>query len=377
MTQALTKPTYLSIIRVMSNRPRIVVAESLSSSAIERLREAGEVVLLDKFDSATLQSVVKGADALVVRTYAQVSDEVIQQGAGSLKVIGRAGTGVDNIDVAAAQKSGIVVVHTPESATQAVAELTIGLIITMERRVWYGYQEVLAGRLMAARGRLAQREMHEMTLGIVGFGRIGQRVADLAHRAFGMKILYNDIREIRSNLVPAVSVSKEDLYSQSDVVSLHVPLTEQTRQLINRQSLERFKAGALLINTSRGAVVDAAALVEALQDSGTTMRGWEKENDPLLAQGALKDGPKVAGASGTHPPVMQSGWLSGAALDVTDPEPLPAGHPLLTAPNCIITPHLGSRTRLSQATMNDVVDDVVAVLQDRPPKYPYSDAPTP
>ena len=146
-----------------------------------------------------------------------------------------------------------------------------------------------------------------------------------------MNTLFNDIREVEHDESFAVAAGKEEIYTQADVVSLHVPLTDKTRNLIDKAVLSNMKETALLINTARGAVMNTEALAAALR----------------------------------------SGRIAGAAVDVFDPEPLPADHPLLKAPHCILTPHIGSRTRSSLAAMNDVVDDVIAVLQGRPPRYAY------
>lgn len=310
---------------------RIVVAERISPSAMQRLGAVGEVVELESHDRATLLAAARDCDALVVRTYAEVSAPVIQA-AVRMKVIGRAGVGVENIDTVAAAAAGIVVVYSPAASTQAVAELTIGLMITLERRVSWAEQELRQGKFKETRSRLANRQLAEMTLGIIGYGRIGRRVSEIAHDAFAMHTLFNDIREVEYDESFAAAAGREEIYTQADVVSLHVPLTDLTRNLVDAAALGTMKATALLINTARGAVVDAETLAEALRD----------------------------------------GQIAGAAVDVFDPEPLPLDHPLLGAPNCILTPHIGSRTRTSLAAMNDVVDDVIAVLQGRPPQCPYA-----
>ncbi len=311
---------------------KIVVAERLSNSALERLRAVGEVAELESCDPDTLRGAVRDCHALIVRTYADVSADVIES-APALKVIARAGVGVENIDTKTAAAAGIAVVYTPAASTEAVAELTIGLIITLERRVCWAQEQLRQGAFKRARNQLASAQLSEMTLGIIGFGRVGQRVAGMAQRAFGMNILFNDILPIPHSEGVARAVGKDEIYAEADLVSLHVPLTPETRSLINAPTLRKMKNTALLINTARGAVVDAAALAAALD----------------------------------------AGVIAGAAIDVFDPEPPPPDHPLLSAPRCILTPHIGSRTASSLAAMNDVVDDVIAVLQGREPRYPYRD----
>ncbi len=329
----MTAARFRSIIILMANPGcKIVVAERLSNSALERLRAVGEVATLDSCDPHTLLGAVRDCEALVVRTYADVSADIIES-APALKVIARAGVGVENIDTQAAAAAGVTVVYTPAASTEAVAELTIGLMLLLERRAAWAQEELRRGDFKRARNQLASAQLGEMTLGIIGFGRIGQCLAGIAQRAFGMRILFNDVLPIPHDENTAHAVSKDEIYAEADVVSLPVPLTEDTRGLIDAATLDKMKSTALLINTARGAVVDAAALAAALD----------------------------------------AGVIAGAAIDVFDPEPPPPDHPLLSAPHCILTPHIGSRTASSLAAMNDVVDEVIAVLQGREPRYPYRD----
>ncbi len=317
-----------------ANRPRILVADRMSESAIARLREAGEVVLLEHADEETLAAEAAQSDALVLRTYTQVTARVIQAAAagGRLKVIGRGGVGVDNIDVRAAAGAGIVVVNTPAASTHAVADLVVGLIIALQRSIPTCDRRIREGEFASLRGGAsAPCELQYQTLGVIGMGRIGRAVGTRLHLGFGTRVIYHDIREI--GLLPFAAEPRgraEDVYAEADVVTLHVPLTQLTRGMINARSLAGFKPGAWLVNTSRGAVVEAEALAEALR----------------------------------------SGALAGAAVDVYDPEPPPPDHPLFSAPNVILTPHIASRSRQALAAMNDVVEDVLAVLAGREPAWP-------
>lgn len=313
----------------LAHRPRIVVAESYESWAVERLQSAGEVIELPSHDPAQLLAAVADCDALLVRTYARVMREVIDA-APRLRVIGRAGVGLDNIDVDAARHRHITVVYTPAAATDAVADLTIGMMITLTRGLHLGDAAVREGAFHDARQRLLGRELAELSLGIIGMGRIGRAVARRARHGFGMRIIYNDIRNPGWLDFPAEPLSKEDLYASCDVVSLHVPLTSATQGMIDAPALARFRRGAWLINTARGAVVDGIALAEALR----------------------------------------RGTLRGAALDVLDPEPLPPDHPLRSAPNTLLLPHIGARTPGAQRRMNGVVEDVIRVLNGQPPENP-------
>jgi phosphoglycerate dehydrogenase-like enzyme len=310
-------------------RPRIVLAEAFDAPAVEKLRAVGEVVVLDACDEVHLKEAVADCDALLVRTRTTVTRAVIES-APRLRVIGRGGVGLENIDVDAARERDIAVVYTPHASTDAVADLTVGMMIALLRNIYGCDAMVRKGQFWEARGGSCSREMSELTLGIVGMGRIGRAVARRCRNGFGMTVLYNDIVSPGWLDFVATPVTKDQLYTNADAVSLHVPLTEITRNLIAAAALSGFKKGAILINTSRGGVVDSLALAEAL-------------------------------AAGT---------LAGAALDVFDPEPLPADHPLMRTPNTLFTPHIGSRSVAGLARMNDVVEDVVRVLQGRSPLYP-------
>ena len=332
-------------------RPRIVLAEAFDVPAVEKLRAVGEVVVLDAYDEVHLKKAVADCDALLVRTCTTVPRAVIESGA-RLRVIGRGGVGLENIDLAAARERGIAVVYTPGAATDAVADLTVGMMIALLRNLTGSDAMVRSGRFREARQQACARELSELTLGIVGLGRIGRAVARRCRNGFGMTILYNDIISPGWLDFAVTPVAKEQLYAQADVVTLHVPLTDPseprpegrghshpTRHLIDAAALRKFKKGAFLINTSRGGVVDSLALADAL-------------------------------AAGT---------LTGAALDVFEPEPLPADHPLMQAPNTVFTPHLGARSCTGLARMNAVIEDVIRVLQGRPPCYPAwtEDGPNP
>lgn len=312
----------------MSDRPVILVTEPYGDEAMARLASVGEVRLVDGMDSAALMSAVADCDALVVRTYTKVTAAVIEA-ATPLKVIGRAGVGLDNIDVVAAKARGIAVVYTPAASTNAVAELTVGLMLALERRIVDGDVMVHDGRFGEARRTFRLRELRGLTLGIVGMGRIGQAVGRICAHGLGMRVLFNDICDVGLLDIDAESIKKNELFESADVVSLHVPLTDATCGLIDAQVLQQFKPTTTLINTSRGAVVDEAALARALKE----------------------------------------GRLAGAVLDVFDSEPPSSDSPLLAAPNCLLSPHVASRTTPSLAAMESVVEDVVAVLVGHGPRY--------
>lgn len=315
----------------MSDPPwRILVTEPYSVESMAKLKALGEVQLLAAPDEQSLLAAVSNCDALLVRTATRVSRRVIEA-APRLRVIGRGGVGLDNIDLDAARDEHITVVYTPNAATQAVADLTFALMLGLIWQLNGHDHAVRTERFMDARSKAAPRELKGLTLGIVGMGRIGQAVARRAVNGFLMEVLYTDILELGDLGLGARQVGAKELFQRSDVVSLHVPLTHATRNMVDREAIRLFKNGAILINTSRGAVVESEAVAEGLR----------------------------------------TGKLWGAGFDVFEVEPPRSNDALLSAPNTLLTPHIGARTALAQENMNAVVDDVIAVLQGRQPRFPW------
>jgi len=304
--------------------PVIVVSEPLNESSLEYLRAHGEVRTAT---AETAIDAVADADALVVRTYTQVN-EALLAAAPRLKVVGRAGVALDNIDVPACRARGVEVVHTPEANTLAVVDYTIRMIIEMNRRFWPMTGYLRPEDFHNARKRVFGRFLSGLTLGIVGCGRIGSRVGRAAS-ALGMRVLYNDILDIRVDY-PSEAADKAELYAASDIVTIHVPLTKLTRGMIDSSALSQFKPGAQFINAARGQCVNYSDLGEALH----------------------------------------SGRLSAAVIDCHDPEPPPADYPLFGLDNVILTPHVAARVPDAVQRMCDVVHDVVAVLTGRAPRFP-------
>ncbi len=291
----------------MKSNLRILVCDPINSEGIQKLRQVGFTVdSKPRITNDELTKNVKSYDALIVRGRAKVTREVIESGT-RLKVIGRAGVGLDNIDVEAAEKRGLKVLNTPEAPAQAVAELTLGLILSMARCIPKADHAMKDKKWI--KDELMGWELTGKTLGTIGLGKIGERVARFA-KAFGMSILITKrtrpdpsvLRELEAEFVPL-----NDLLSRSDVVTIHVPYTSQTRHMIDERALSIIKKGAYLINTSRGLIVDEKALFNSLQ----------------------------------------SGRLSGAALDVYEIEP-PTDWSLIELPNVICTPHIGAQTREAQ-----------------------------
>jgi phosphoglycerate dehydrogenase-like enzyme len=306
---------------------RVLLVETLEADAERRLAAGATVVRAPRGDAETLRPLIGDCDALVARTYVRVTRAVLEAGR-RLRVVGIAGVGLDHVDLVAAKELGIAVLSTPGAATDAVADFTLELMLQLLRPVPRLAGEYAGGRFHAAREQPHGREFRELTIGIVGMGRIGSAVGRRCAAGCGARVRYNDIVEVGSFDFPAEPADKATIWSESDIVTLHVPLTEQTRGLVNAAVLSRLRPGALLINTARGGVVDTAALATALQ----------------------------------------AGQLAGAALDVVEPEPLPSGHPLFSCPSCILTPHVAVRTRGGWRRMCAVVDDVLAYLERTPPR---------
>lgn len=300
---------------------KILLADALDAEAEASLAAAAEVIRAPRADEATLCALVADCDAIVARTHNPVTRAVLRAGR-KLRVVGIAGVGVDRVDIDAAREYGIAVINTPGAATHAVADLALAFMLQLLRPIPKLCDEYRAERFQAARAVPHGRELSELTVGIVGMGRIGSRVGRICAAGFGMRVLFNDIIDVGPFEFACEAVEKDTLWSNSDIVTLHVPLTPETRRLVDARVLARFRPGALLINTARGGVVDSGALVEALR----------------------------------------IGRLGGVALDVTDPEPLPMEHPLFTCARCIITPHIAARTHRGFRNMCAVVDDVLAVL---------------
>jgi D-3-phosphoglycerate dehydrogenase len=244
------------------------------------------------------------ADALVVRSRTKVTREVIES-AKNLKVIGRQGVGLDNVDLQAAKERGIAVVNTPEALTESVAELALGLMLSLARDIPRGDKGMKEGVWL--KGKLRQAELSGKTLGILGLGKIGARVAELC-KSMGMSVIYwsrNRKLDIEEK-VGLIYVSFDDLFKRADILSIHLALTPETEGMVGGRELSLMKPSAFLINTARGAVVDEKALYKALKD----------------------------------------GKLAGAGLDVFAEEPYKGR--LGELPNVVLTPHVGSDTREAQ-----------------------------
>jgi phosphoglycerate dehydrogenase-like enzyme len=283
----------------MASRYRILVAFPIHEEGLKILRELGEVIIqTDPREGGGLCKALRGIDALIIGPQRLSSESI--RAADKLQVIGRHGVGFDNIDLTATTERGIVVTWTPGILGETVADLTFGLIISIMRRIPQGIENVRSGRWNS--GMELGSDVHGKTIGIVGLGDIGSRVARRA-LGFGMTILYVDSVRKSPELereLQATYVQLDLLLQEADIVSIHVPLTEKTKNMISGRELSLMKKGAYLINTSRGGVIDEEMLCEALK----------------------------------------KGTISGAALDVlTNEPPSPSNH-LLGMENVVITPHM-------------------------------------
>jgi len=288
---------------------KALVAAPLHKDALRMLQEAGFEVVYEEYPPEDkLLKLIEDVDVVFVRSKPLITAAVISRGS-KLKAIARAGVGLDNIDVKAAEARGIKVFSAPEAPTVSVAELTIGLMLAVVRKIAYADRKMREGKWVKKEAEGI--ELRGKTLGVVGFGRIGREVARIAKKGFGMKVIYYDVVRADPKLeeeLEATYVDLETLLKEADVVSIHVPLTPETKHLINESRLRLMKSSAVLINTSRGSVVDTNALVKALNE----------------------------------------GWIAGAGLDVFEEEPLPQNHPLTKLDNVVLTPHIGASTEEAQ-----------------------------
>lgn len=302
-------------------RPRVLIAERIAQAGIDTIAEQCDVEIADAWDLDTLTERIGQFDAIVIRSATKLTAELIDAGT-NLRVIGRAGVGVDNVDLDAASRRGIVVVNAPTSNVLSVAEHCMGLLLALARNIARGDATMRAGEWQ--RSKLTGKELAGRTLVLLGVGRIGQLVAERA-RAFGMRVVGYDPflpheRFARIDVEPAATI--EAALAQADVVSLHMPMTPDTAGMINADTLAACKPGALLVNTARGGLVDLDALDAALE----------------------------------------AGQLGGAALDVYPTEPPPA-HPVLARSDVLLTPHLAASTVEAQDRAGtQVAEQVVAAL---------------
>ncbi len=319
---------------------KILVVEHIHPAGEALLAQKAEIIYPQPQNAAGILEVIGECEGMVVRN-TRITHEIMQA-APRLAVIGRHGVGYDTVDIAAATDVGIPVVYTPAANTESVAEIAIGFILGLGRKIFRAHAAMQSEELlrddvtlsvMAQRRGLANFDLWGKTLGVVGVGRIGSSVAKKVIAAFNMKVLgvdpYVDVATLGGYGVQKVD-SLEELLPQCDFITLHCPGGAETRHLINARTLALMKPGAYLINTARGSVIDGEALAQA----------------------------------------VQAGQIAGAAVDVYDPEPPRPGYPLLHLENVIVTPHFCAMTEESLYNMGTVVSQgVLDVLEGKRPQF--------
>ena len=307
----------------------MIATEAVDSKPAAWLAERCEIEFAGP-ETARFAEVAASAEGLIVRTYTQVDESLLDR-MPRLRVVGRAGVGLENIDLAACHRRGIRVVHTPEANTQAVVEYVVALLCDALRPRLVLSEAITESRWHELRREVVgERQMDQLTLGVLGLGRIGRRVAEVA-AAIGFRVRFNDLLPLdRLAATRAEPVDVETLFAESDVLTLHIDGRAPNRRFVGGRLISLLKPSATLINTCRGMVLD---------------------HDALAAHLAANPG-------------------SQALLDVHDPEPPRASNPLWTLPNAHLLPHLASRTRQATENMSWVVRDVAAVLEGREPQFP-------
>ena len=298
---------------------RILVSDKLGKAGLQRLDQAEDAAydLITGLEKEDLLALIPAYDALIVRSGTEVDADVLRAGL-KLKVIGRAGMGVDNIDIHSATMRGIIVMNTPGANSMATAEHTMALMLAVSRHIPEAYASLKAGEWK--RSYYIGTELYGKTLGIIGFGRIGRLVAERA-RAFGMELLAYDpfVSEEVARDLDVTLVDLEDLLPAADYITLHTALVPDTEGLINAETIGLMKDGVIIVNVARGKLIDDDALFDGLH----------------------------------------SGKVKAAALDVYDQEPPPVDNPLLLLPNVLLTPHLGASTIESQRMVATQIADQV------------------
>lgn len=304
---------------------KVLIADGVSQMAVDILKDDFECVIKDKLPAEELLEIIPDFDALIVRSASKVTAEVIAA-AKNLKIIGRAGVGVDNIDVAAATDKGIIVINSPGGNTIAATEHTCAMMMSMARHIPIANETLQKGEWN--RKKYTGVELKGKTLGVIGMGRIGSGVAKRA-LAFDMKVIGYDpyINEERCKDMGVVVGTLDDIIEKADFITVHMPLTDTTRDMINKDTIARMKKGVRLVNCARGGIINEQDLREA----------------------------------------VLSGQVAGAAVDVFTSEPIPADHPLLGVPGIYVTPHLGASTVEAQIGVAvDVAEGIKAALNGEP-----------
>ncbi|WP_409346568.1 phosphoglycerate dehydrogenase [Paenibacillus sp. MBLB4367] len=317
---------------------KVLVSDPISDMGIQQLHDAEDVTVDKKtgLSEDELVAIIGDYDALLVRSQTKVTERIMEAGK-KLKVVGRAGVGVDNIDLEAATKRGIVVINAPDGNTIATCELTFAMMMSVARQIPQAYKKTVGGEW--DRKTFVGVELRNKTLGVVGMGRIGGEVAKRA-KAFGMNVIGYDpfLSEERAEKMGVKLGTVNEIAAQADFITVHTPLTNETRGIIGKDQFAIMKQGVRIINCARGGIVDEKALVDAI------------------------DG----------------GIVAGAAFDVFVEEPPAPDHPFLNNPKIIVTPHLGASTVEAQENVAiDVSEEVLHILRDEPFKNAVNMPPVP
>ena len=309
---------------------KILITDKTADEAIQVLKDEGYEVYYEEMDHDTLLKAIPEYNGLMVRSRTKVTKDIVEAGAeGKLKVIGRAGIGVDNIDIETAATKGIKVVNSPTGSTKSVAELAVAHMLALARFIPKADSSMKKGEWI--KKQLKGTELYGKTLGLIGSGNIAQHVARIAN-GLGMNVLVYSphCTGEKAKRMGAEHVTFEELLKQSDFVSLHIPHTKETHYLLNEKTLSLMKPGAYLINCARGGVVDENALYN----------------------------------------ILLKGGLAGAAIDVFETEPPSKENKLLTLDNVILTPHLGANTREAQINAGTIcAKQIIKVLNGETPDF--------
>ena len=304
---------------------KVLAADGISEKGIELLKKEFEVVVKDKISHEELLEIIPEFDALMVRSASKVTADVIER-AAKLKIIGRAGVGVDNIDIPAATERGIIVINSPGGNTIAATEHTMAMMLAMSRHIPVANETLQKGEWN--RKKYVGVELRGKTLGVIGMGRIGSGVAKRA-LAFDMNIIAYDpyINEERAKSLGVRVGTLDEVIAEADFITVHMPLTPETKGMISLPQMKKMKKGVRLVNCARGGIIDEADLAQAVKE----------------------------------------GIVAGAAIDVFTSEPIPADHPLIGIPGIILTPHLGASTVEAQIGVSvDVSEGILAALRGEP-----------
>ena len=310
----------------------ILLYEDMHEAGKALLKEKARIFLARSFEEASLIKEVREMDGIIIRANGKVTRKVMES-APRLKVIGRHGVGVENIDLDAATEKGIWVVNTPDANDISVAEHFFGLALILSKILKKADIALREGR-WEVRYEYIGRELHGKTLGILGFGRIGRAVGRIGHQGFDMKVLYYDALryEETEKEIGAKKVSLEEILSQSDFISINLPMLPSTKGLLKGREFGLMKPSAYIINLARGPIWDEKALYQ----------------------------------------VLKEGKIAGAGSDVYEIEPAIKGHPLFELENFVGTPHMAAHTDEALKRMSLVAEDVIAVLDGIPPRYPVN-----